>query len=313
MSTDYKACLRRLKQEPTILEEYDRILQDQLNKGIIEAVQPDETPSGAVHYLPHHTVVRRDKTTTKVRVVYNASARSADGPSLNDCLLKGPKFNQLIFDLLVRFRSYRIALTADLEKTFLMVSVEESDRDMLRFLWVKDIKQEPPEFIVYQFKCVVFGVSSSPFLLNANVRFHLEKYLKTHEVQVRQLLYSTYVDDIIAGGETEEAFELYVQSKQIFQGGFNSRKFLTNSKHLQEEIDLKETQCTSNSLEDEPTYSEATLGMSQPLRTEEHKVLGVLWNPASDQLLFDTSSIAQLALDLNLTKRNLVSLIGKFL
>ena len=193
-----------------------------------------------------------------------------------------------------------------------MVSVEESDRDMLWFLWVKDIKQEPPEFIVYRFKRVVFGVSSSPFLLNTTVRFHLEKYLKTHEVQVCQLLYSTYVDDIIAGGETEEAFELYVRSKQIFQGGFNLRKFLTNSKHLQEEIDLKETQCTSNSLEDEPTYSEATLGMSQPSRTEEHKVLGVLWNPASDQLLVDTSSIAQLALDLNLTKRNLVSLIGKF-
>ena len=96
--------LRRLKQEPAILEEYDRILQDQLNKGIIEAIQPDDTPPGAVHYLPHHAVFRWDKTTTKVHVVYDASARSANGPSLNDCLLKGPKFNQLIFDLLVRFR-----------------------------------------------------------------------------------------------------------------------------------------------------------------------------------------------------------------
>ena len=103
--------LRRLKQEPAILEEYDRINQEQLNEGIIEAVQPDETPLGTVHYLPHHAVVHRDKATTKVRVVYDASARSANGPSLNDCLLKGPKFNQLIFDLLVRFRSYKVALT----------------------------------------------------------------------------------------------------------------------------------------------------------------------------------------------------------
>ena len=90
-----------------------------------------------------------------------------------------------------------------------MVSVEEADCDVLQFLWVRDIKQDPPEFIVYQFKRVSFGVSSSPFLLNATIRFHLEKYLKTHEFQVRRLLRSTYVDDIIAGGETEEeAFEL---------------------------------------------------------------------------------------------------------
>ena len=180
-----RGLLRRLKQEPAILEEYDRIIQDQLEKGIIEAVRADETPPGTVHYLPHHAVVRRDKATTKVRVVYDASARSANGPSLNECLLKGPKFNQLIFDLLVRFRSYKVALTADLEKAFLMVSVEEADRDVLRFLWVKDLKREPPEFEVYRFTRVIFGVSSSPFLLNATIRFHLEKYLKTNEEQVR--------------------------------------------------------------------------------------------------------------------------------
>lgn len=85
-----------------------------------------------VHYLPHHAVVHLDKTTTKVHVVYDASAKSS-GPSLNDCLHKGPRFNQLILDLL----SYRIALTADIEKAFLIISVD--DRDILRFLWVDDI------------------------------------------------------------------------------------------------------------------------------------------------------------------------------
>ena len=84
-----------------------------------------------------------------MRVVYDALARSANDPSLNDCFLKGPKFNQLNFDLLVRFRSYKVALTADLEKAFMMVSVEEADRDVLRFLWVKDFKRETPEFKIY--------------------------------------------------------------------------------------------------------------------------------------------------------------------
>ena len=97
--------LCRLRQDPEILEEYDRTIKDQLEKGIIEAV-PDGDPQPAqTHYLPHHAVMRQDRTTTKLRVVYDASAKS-DGPSLNECLHKGPKFNQLILDLLLRFRSY---------------------------------------------------------------------------------------------------------------------------------------------------------------------------------------------------------------
>ena len=307
--------LRRLKQDPAILKEYDDIIQDQLRSGIIEAVPAGESPPKATHYLPHHAVVRRDKSTTKVRVVYDASAKSASGPSLNDCLLKGPKFNQLIFDLLVRFRSHKIALTADLEKAFLMVSVDESDRDVLRFIWVDDTSKDPPDLRVFRFTRVVFGVSSSPFLLNATIRFHLEKYLETNEGLVRQLLHSTYVDDIISGGHTEdEVFDLYTVSKKIFhEGGFNLRKFLTNSKCLQERINLQESPKPDNSpLQDEPTFSETTLGVSQFPRNEEHKVLGVPWDPESDQLIFDVTDLARVALDLHPTKRNLVSLIGKF-
>ena len=70
---------------------------------------------------------------------------------------------------------------------------------------------------VYRFTRVVFGVSSSPFLLNATIRFHLEKYLETKESLVRHLLCSIYVDDVISGGQTEdEVFSLYTASKEIF-------------------------------------------------------------------------------------------------
>ena len=322
LPTNYQLCenrlhglLRRLKQDPAILEEYSGTIQDQLQNGIIELVPPCETAPRAVHYLPHHAVVRRDKATTKVRVVYDASAKSADNPSLNDCLPKGPKFNQLIFDLLIRFHSFKVALMADLEKAFLMVSVDEADRDVLRFIWVDDASKDSPDLRDYRFTRVVFGVSSSPFLLNATIRFHLEKYLESNGSLVRHLLDSTYVDDIITGGDTEdEVFELYTQSKEIFkEGGFNLRKFLTNSPHLQEKINLQESREVNNtSTQDEPTFSEETLGVSRPSGVEEHKVLGVPRNPEADQLILDVSDLAILAVDLHPTKRNLVSLIGKF-
>ena len=75
-------------------------------------------------------MLRSDKATTKLRVVYDASLKTS-GPSLNECLYKGPKFHQLILDLLIRFRSYKVTLIADVEKAFLMIAVDEKDRDVL--------------------------------------------------------------------------------------------------------------------------------------------------------------------------------------
>ena len=73
----------------------------------------------------------------------------------------GPKFNQKILDILLRFRNHKTVLTADVEKAFLMVSVCERDRNVLRFLWAKDLEQESLEAQVYRFTRVVFGVASS--------------------------------------------------------------------------------------------------------------------------------------------------------
>ncbi len=287
---------------PDILRVYDDVIQDQLKRGIIETIPTDETPT-MVHYLPHHAVLKQSSSMTKVRIVYDASARSGSNPSLNDCLFKGPKFNQLVFDILVRFRAYQIAVTADLEKAYLMVSIDESDRDVLRFLWIDNLSKESPEVIAYRFTRLVFGVSSSTFLLNATIRY------------IVRLLRSTYVDDIVYGGETEEeALDLCLRSKEIFQkGGLNLPKFVASSRPLQVHLDRLECQESSMVLQHEPTYSDSTLGtVHSPSSSTEHKVLGVQWNPELDQIRFDVSSIANLARHLTPTKRNVVSTIGKF-
>ena len=88
---------------PKLLAEYDASISSQLDQGVIQPVQKSNVGvMGHVHYLPHHAVVKQEKTTTKIRIVYDASAKGK-GPSLNDCLLAGPSFNQRIFDILVRF------------------------------------------------------------------------------------------------------------------------------------------------------------------------------------------------------------------
>ena len=296
-----KGLLQRLKQVPEILHQYDSIIQEQLSKGIIEPVASDESTSNPVHYLPHHGVLRTDRATTKLRVVYDASSKSF-GPSLNECLYKGPKFHQLILDLLIRFRCYKVALIADMEKAFLMIAVNEKDRDVLRFLWVDDVTKDEPEVRVYRFARVVFGVSSSPFLLNATVKYHLERFINTNEDVVKRLRQSTYVDDIITGADTdEEAYELYVQAKEIFrQGGFNLRKFLSNSTELQTKINETESASDSNSPPINATTNQGDV-----------KVLGITWNPNSDSLKFDFSELSAAADNLQPTKRNVISLIGR--
>ena len=111
--------LKRLNQDPEVLK--------QLKNGIVEVVEkPADGEVGKTHYLPHHAVIRRDKATTKLRVVYDASARSY-GAALNDCLYTGPPLAENIFDILLRFRASRIALTGDVEKALLMVGIAEED------------------------------------------------------------------------------------------------------------------------------------------------------------------------------------------
>ena len=139
-----------------MLKWYEAVIMEQLENGIIEEVDPGIADGQHVHYIPHYAVVWYDKDTTKLRVVYDASVMS-DGMSLNDCLHVGPKFNQKIFDILVRFRAYGVALTGDIEKAFLMVSVAQGDRDALRFLWVEDVDNVNSKIRVMRFARVVLG------------------------------------------------------------------------------------------------------------------------------------------------------------
>ena len=109
-----KSQIRKLKQDPKILHEYDRIISEQLQTGIISKVSKMED-AGRVSYLPHSAVVRENAETTKVRVVYDASCKDKNtGTSLNDCLHVGPSLTPLIFDILLRFRDARVAPLKDL-------------------------------------------------------------------------------------------------------------------------------------------------------------------------------------------------------
>ena len=313
--------VHRLKQNPSVLREYDATIRDQLSRGIVEVVDSEEDQSANMtHYIPHHAVIRQDKETTKLHIVYDASARG-EGPSLNDCLCIGPKFGQNIMDIVLRFRVHNVALAADIEKAFLMISVSESDRDVLRFLWVDDVSAEEPGIITLRFTRVMFGVSSSPFLLNATVQHHLKKYSSIYPELVEKISHSIYVDDIASGANDEgRGYEFYSNSKMVLKdGGFNLRKFVTNSSDLQKKIyenerllQLPPTDHSLNDEEESESYTKFTLGTTQKVHTGEVKILGVKWNSLTDSFIFDFSDVVSQVVNLQPTKRNVVGIASKF-
>ena len=118
---------------------------------------------------------------------------------MNDCLYTGPILAEHIFDELLRFWAHRVDLTGDAEKAFLMVGMAEEDRAVLRFLWVDDIEISSPEIVALRFTRVVFGVSPSPFLPNATIKNHIEKYKEADPEFVERSLRLIYVGDLSSG------------------------------------------------------------------------------------------------------------------
>ena len=98
---------RKLKDNPDLLKAYNDIFIEQKQNGIIEEVI-SAGQLGETHYIPHRPVIIDDKTTTKIRIVFDASARD-NGPSLNDYLYMGPHLTPLLYDILLRFRSHVVA------------------------------------------------------------------------------------------------------------------------------------------------------------------------------------------------------------
>ena len=128
-----------------------------------------------------HGVIRKSRETTKLCIVYDGSAKSPGLQiSLNDCLPTGPNYIPKLVDVLVKFRWNRIAITADIEKAFLTISIQENQRNMLRFLWLKDRYVLDSEVVQLQFCRLVFGLRPSPSILGATLTNHLDAHGDSH-------------------------------------------------------------------------------------------------------------------------------------
>ena len=231
------------------LGEYDKIIQEQINEGIIEKISKTKTSEkGKEFYLPHRPVFRESTETTKIRILYDASAKpNKDSVSLNECLETGPPLQNSLWDILftiIRSRFRPILLCGDIEKAFLQIRIRESERDMLRLLWVKN--SDPSVLEINRFTRLVFGLTQSPFILEGTLKEHFQYYINEYPTLIEAISEDMYVDDLVSDSNTIEEVEVIKQkSTELFQkGGFNLHKSHSNIPSLQSSNIKSESELT---------------------------------------------------------------------
>ena len=269
----------RFLRDPELGQKYHKVIADMLTEGIIEEVEDVTPPSGPEFYLPHHPVVKEQSVSTKVRPVFDASAKAPNGVSLNDCMETGPNLLPDLVGVLMRFRRWQIALTADVQKAFLQVGVDPHDRDAHRFLW-----DDNGTTRVMRFARVPFGNRGSPFLLMATIRYHLT-HTEPSEV-THELLENLYMDDWLSGCDEEEiAFKMFAEAQTIMlEAGMKLAKWASNNKDLSDHF-----------------KGELATAVS-------HKVLGLEWSMNTDLFTFSGFPVNT---DTCMTKRVVLSLISR--
>ncbi|XP_014673356.1 PREDICTED: uncharacterized protein LOC106813672 [Priapulus caudatus] len=275
---------RKLSRDSSLADSYRGALHEMEENGVIEEVPKHEVSvPWPIFYLPHRPVVKESRTSTKVRPVFDASAKGSNGVSLNDCLETGPSLIPSLVEVLVRYRRWPVALTADITKAFLQVQLGREDRDVHRFLW-----DDGNSVRKMRFRRVTFGINSSPFRLNATIAHHLESLPSTPVIE--ELKENLYVDDWLSGANSvEEACAMFTEAQAVMQkAGMVLAKWGSNSRVV--------TYMWSKSLES--TSPEAG----------SRKILGVSWLSQDDAFSFEGVEVPP---NLVITKSIVLSCIAR--
>lgn len=181
----------------------DKVVTEYFSLGHAELVPSEDLhkPPKDVFYLPIHAVVKASSTTTKLRAVFDASAKSSTGVSLNDHLLVGPTVHAPLVDVLLRFRQHRVAIITDVSKMYRAIRLTDQDRDLHRFVWRSDCSDVVQD---YRMTRLTFGVSASSFVANMCVRQNALNHAHEFPLAAKAVNESFYVDDGLTGTDDEQ-------------------------------------------------------------------------------------------------------------
>ncbi|GFS93915.1 DUF1758 domain-containing protein [Trichonephila clavipes] len=206
----------------------------------ISQKRDDETPNC---YIPYHMVINEKSTTTKCRVVFNASSKTKNGNSLNDVLMTGPKLQTEIFNHLIKFRSHRVAFTADIEKMYRQILISDEDSKYQRIVW----RATPSDSL---------------------------KSFELQTITSKNSSENIYIDDLLSGADTEvEAKSIIIEIQNLLKsGGFVLRKWSSSHPKVLQDLDTSLLASKPlHSLGDEES-KQRVLGLIWNLKTDSIQV-----------------------------------------
>ncbi|XP_070132588.1 uncharacterized protein [Drosophila bipectinata] len=279
---------KRLLRDPQTKASYVEFMKEYEALGHMEEMHTSEIKK-ARYFIPHHCVLKPESTTTKLRVVFDASAVTSSGKSLNDLLHKGPTVQNSIFSILLRFRTYKYVFTADIEKMYRQIWINPEDQYFQTIVW----RNNPSEDLrYYRLKTVTYGTKAAPYLATKCLQHIAQKGRKEYPNGAAALENDFYVDDCLTGAETiPEALQRQQQLNKLLQNsGFKLRKWCTNNFQVLQGVPREDI--TSNVQLEETSYEDYTI-----------KTLGITWTPTTDHLCGKT----EIATKANISRRDVVS------
>ncbi|XP_055605004.1 uncharacterized protein LOC129753231 [Uranotaenia lowii] len=267
----FKALEHRLNSDPELKKEYHQFMKEYIDLGHMREITRKEASEIKGYFLPHHHVIKESSTTTKIRVVFDASAKTSYGYSLNDALLVGPVIQDELIASILRFRTYPVAIVADIEKMYRQILLHPHDSRFQRIFW-RFSTQHP--ISIFELNTVTYGMGPSSFLATRCLSQLIEDEGHKYPLAALVAKKGFYMDDFMGGAQTvESAIQLTKQLNALMlKGGFVLRKY------------------ASNKLEVLQMLNDDQIGVSSRLRFDKNeriKTLGISWEPQTDMFASD--------------------------
>lgn len=279
---------RRLAKDPYFKQLYVNFMTEYIELGHMSEYSHLNTTYPYSNYLPHHGVLKESRSTTKLRVVFDASARTTSGKSFNDVQMVGSSLQDDLLSILLRFRQHMIVVSADIEKMYRVTLVNDIHKPLQKILW----RAEPTHPLkTYTLNTVTYGTASAPFLAT---RCLMQLAQECDDPSTRSTIeHDFYVDDYLSGSSsvTETIDKCRHVIAVLKTGKYNLRKWQSNSRDVLKAI------CENLDTSDFVTLSENELS----------KTLGLNWRCSTDTFSF---SISVTPSD-STTKRQILSTISQ--